>query len=97
MSVSIEVEAAPHSDDPGDAEVPLPFTRSSFLLVAADDSLYLPAAWDGPTPIGDSVRPSVPQRYVMTFVSAATATVVRFVCTPREGTTPRSATWILKD
>ena len=75
--------------------VKLAFKESSFLLVAADDSLYAPAAVDAELLKG-RWKPAASIRFDLPFVVPDSAKLVRFVCTPGGDVTPRSATWLLK-
>ena len=75
--------------------VTLAFKESSFLLVAADDSLYAPTAVDAELRKG-RWKPAASTGFDLPFVVTDTADIVRFVCTPGGGVTPRSATWLLK-
>jgi hypothetical protein len=97
VSVSVSVDVEPLASDTTGLLVALPFKKASFLLLAADDTIYTPAAWDAPSPVGARVRPGVAKHYDIAFVVPSVTQPVRFVCTPLEGSTPRSATWILRD
>jgi len=75
--------------------VTLAFKGSSFLLVAADDSLYAPAAVDAELLKG-RWKAAADSGFDLPFVVPDSAKLVRFVCTPGGHVTPRSATWLLK-
>ena len=75
--------------------VTLPFKKSSFLLVAADDSLYTPTALAAELAAGRWKTASSTD-FDVRFAVRDSAALVRFVCTPGGGVTPRSATWLLK-
>jgi hypothetical protein len=97
VSVSVSVDVEPLESDTTGLPVALPFKKASFLLLAADDTIYTPAAWDAPSPVGARAKPGVARHYEIAFVLPSVTRPVRFVCTPLEGSTPRSATWILRD
>ena len=75
--------------------VTLAFKESSFLLVAADDSLYAPAKVDAELLKG-RWKLAASTGFDLPFVVPHTADIVRCVCTPGGAVTPRSATWLLK-
>ena len=75
--------------------VALAFRESSFLLVAADDSLYAPAAVDSELLKG-RWTPAAGSGFDLPFVVPDSTELVGFVCTPGGDVTPRSATWLLK-
>ena len=79
---------------PGDI-VSVPFTKASFLLVAADDSLYAPTAVAAELLKG-RWKLAASTSFDLPFVVPDSAELVRFVCTPGGDVTPRSATWLLK-
>jgi len=92
LKLAVRAEAP---DGAAAATVSLPFKASSFLLVAADDSLYTPPEataelFEGPWDSASSTGLALP------FVVPDTAELVRFVCTPGGHVTPRSATWRLR-
>ena len=73
----------------------LAFKQSAFLLVAADDTLYTPAEIHADLAAG-RWKPGESTRFDLSFAVRDSADLVRFVCTPGGGVTPRSATWLLK-
>ena len=75
--------------------VTLHFKKSSFLLVAADDSLYTPTALAAELAAG-RWKTASSTAFEVLFAVRDSAALVRFVCTPGAGVTPRSATWLLK-
>jgi hypothetical protein len=77
------------------ATITLRFKESSFLLVAADDSLYTPIALAAELAAG-RWKPASSTGFDVVFSVRDTAELVRFVCTPGGDVTPRSATWLLK-
>jgi hypothetical protein len=93
VALRLTVAATPAEGASGQTAT-APFSASSFLLVAADDSLYVPPAaaelYDGPWETISETRFALP------FVVPDTAELVRFVCTPTGDVTPRSATWLLE-
>ena len=94
VSLKLTVAAAPAADSSNEM-ITLPFKKSAFLLVAADDSLYTPAAITAELAAG-RWKPGESTGFDLTFVVRDSAALVRFVCTPGGGVTPRSATWLLK-
>jgi hypothetical protein len=80
----------------GAAKVPLPFERAdSFILVAEDDTLTV-AQLGGDGLLGTTASPGKTVTTTLAF-SVGASSPVRFVCTPVEGSVPRSATWELGD
>lgn len=80
----------------GAAKVPLPFEKAdSFILVAEDDTLTV-AQLGGDGLLGTTVAPGKTATTTLAF-SVGASSPVRFVCTPVEGSVPRSATWELAD
>jgi hypothetical protein len=94
VSLKLTVAAEPTADSSNET-VTLPFKKSSFLLVAADDSLYAPAKVAAELAAGQWM-PGESTTFDLSFVVRDTAELMRFVCTPGGGVTPRSATWLLK-
>jgi len=94
VSLKMTVAAAPNADS-SNATITLPFKKSAFLLVAADDSLYTPAVVDAELRKG-RWKPGESTGFDLPFVVRDSADLVRFVCTPGGDVTPRSATWLLK-
>jgi hypothetical protein len=94
VSLKLTVAAAP-TEDSSNGMVTLAFKESSFLLVAADDSLYTPAAITAALADG-RWKPGESTGFDLSFVVPDSAKLVRFVCTPSGDVTPRSATWLLK-
>ena len=94
----VSLKLVVRAEAPGGASgetVALAFKESSFLLVAADDSLYAPAAVDGELLKG-RWKLAAGSGFDLPFVVPDSAELVRFVCTPNGDVTPRSATWLLK-
>jgi len=94
VSLKLVVAAEPAEGASGET-VSLAFKESPFLLVAADDSLYAPAAVDAELLKG-RWKLAVRASFDLPFAVPETAELVRFVCTPGGGVTPRSATWLLQ-
>ncbi|MCX6372878.1 MAG: hypothetical protein NTX16_07305 [Actinobacteria bacterium] len=94
VSLHLTVAAAPGPDS-SNAMVTLPMKESSFLLVAADDSLYTPAVVDAELREGRR-KPASSTGFDVVFAVRYPAELVRFVCTPGGNVTPRSATLLLK-
>jgi hypothetical protein len=94
--VSLNLVVRAEEPDGASAEtVTLSFKKGSFLLIAADDSLYAPA--NVPTDLSAGRWKSASSTgFDLPFVVPDSAELVRFVCTPGGGVTPRSATWLLK-
>lgn len=63
--------------------------------LAADDSLYAPAEIAAELADG-RWKPASSAGFDLPFVVPETADLVRFVCTPGDSVTPRSATWLLQ-
>jgi hypothetical protein len=79
----------------GGDPVKLPFAKvESFLLIGADDTISVAQLCAGDDLLGASLAPRDKTSATLAF-SVSAAQAVRFVCTPIEGTTPRSATWQL--
>jgi len=94
VSLKLTVAAAPGADS-SNQMVTLPFKQSAFLLVAADDSLYTPAVVGAELAAG-RWKPGESTKATLVFSVRDSADLVRVVCTPGGGVTPRSATWLLK-
>lgn len=78
----------------GTAAVRSPFKRpDSFLLIAEDDSITATQLGDDAL-LGAILPPGKPLRTTLAF-SVGPAAQHLFVCTPVEGSRPRSATWEL--
>ncbi len=78
----------------GTALVPLPFKKAdSFVLVAEDDTLTVAQLADDAL-LGATLPPGETMATTLAF-SVGDADPIRFVCTPVEGSRPRSATWEL--
>jgi hypothetical protein len=91
--VSLKLSVTPEGEA-GTAAVPLPFTADSFVLVMEDDTLAA-ARLGGDRLLGGAVAPGKTATATLAF-SVGSSPPIRFVCTPREGSTPRSATWELE-
>ena len=94
----VSLKLVVRTEAPGGASgepVALAFKESSFLLVAADDSLYAPAVID-PELLKGRWKRAAGSGFDLPFVVPDSAELVRFVCTPDGDVTPRSATWLLK-
>ena len=94
VSLKLTVAAAPTADSSNET-LKLAFKESAFLLVAADDSLYTPAAVDAQLAAG-RWKPGESTKATLVFSVRDSADLVRVVCNPGGGVTPRSATWLLK-
>ena len=77
----------------GTAAVKAPFTRDSFLLIAEDDSITVAQLGDDAI-LSAILPPGEPLHTTLAF-SVGSAAQRLFVCTPAEGSRPRSATWKL--
>ena len=78
----------------GTAAVKAPFRRSdSFLLIAEDDTITAALLADDAL-LGAILPPGEPLRTTLAF-SVGSAAQRLFVCTPADGSRPRSATWEL--
>jgi hypothetical protein len=87
LSVTAEGEA-------GTAAVPLPFEKAdSFILVMENDELATSKLGDGEF-LGTALQPGKTASATLAF-SVGASPPIRFVCTPVEGSVPRSATWEL--
>ncbi len=93
--VTLELSVTAEGEE-GTAAVPLPFAKAdSFLLVAADDTLYVAQLGD-PDLLGAVLAPGESLETSLAFAVPEATQVLRLVCTPVEGTVPRSATWELE-
>ena len=73
---------------------PLPFKKAdSFILIAEDDTLTVAQLGDDAL-LGATSAPGETISTTLAF-SVGAAARVRFLCTPVEGSRPRSATWEL--
>ena len=91
--VTLELSVTPEGAE-GTASVPLPFEKAdSFILIAEDDTLTVAQLGDD-TLLGATVPPGETVSTTLAF-SVGGAAPIRFVCTPVEGSRPRSATWDL--
>lgn len=89
LKLSVTAEGAE-----GAAEATLPFEKAdSFILVAQDDTLTV-AQLGGDGLFGGSLPPGKTTTTTLAF-SVGASDPIRFVCTPVEGSLPRSATWEL--
>jgi hypothetical protein len=80
----------------GAAKVPLPFNKAdSFILVAEDDTLTV-AQIGGDGLLGATLAPGKTLTTTLAF-SVGASDPSRFVCTPVDGSVPRSATWELSE
>ena len=77
----------------GAAAVKAPFTKDSFLLIAEDDTLTVAQLGDDAL-LGALLPPGEPLITTLAF-SVGSAAQRLFLCTPAEGSRPRSATWKL--
>lgn len=76
----------------GTATVTAPFSQTdSFLLIAADDTITVAKLGDDSL-LGAPLSPGETLSTTLAF-SIGGAKQLRFVCTPMEGSRPRSATW----
>lgn len=91
--VSLKLSVTPEGG-PGTAAVPLPFAADSFVLVMQNDELAA-ARLGGDGLLGAALEPGKTVTATLAF-SVGSSPPVRFVCTPLEGSTPRSATWELE-
>lgn len=90
--VTLKLRVTPEGAE-GTALVPLPFkTADSFILIAEDDTLA--AALTGDALFGATPPPGETITTTLAF-SVGASDPIRFVCTPVEGSRPRSATWEL--
>jgi hypothetical protein len=91
--VTLELSVTPEGAE-GTASVPLPFEKAdSFILVAEDDTLTVAQLGDEDL-LGMVLPPGETISTTLAF-SVGAASPIRFVCTPVEGSRPRSATWDL--
>ena len=91
--VTLELTVTPEGEE-GTAAVPLPFKKAdSFILIAEDDTLTVAQLGDDEL-LGATVPPGETVSATLAF-SVGAASPIRFVCTPLEGSRPRSATWEL--
>lgn len=93
--VTLELSVTPEGTE-GAAAVPLPFQKAdSFLLVAEDDTLKV--ALLGDDQMLDAALPPGETMTTTLAFSVGASDPIRFVCTPAEGSLPRSATWELSE
>ncbi len=91
--VTLELSVTPEGAE-GTASVPLPFEKAdSFILIAEDDTLTVAQLGDDEL-LGAILPPGETISTTLAF-SVGAAAPIRFVCTPVEGSRPRSATWDL--
>ena len=91
--VTLKLSVTPEGAE-GTASVPLPFEKAdSFILIAEDDTLTVAQLGDDAL-LGATVPPGETVSTTLAFSVGASAPI-RFVCTPVEGSRPRSATWDL--
>jgi hypothetical protein len=91
--VTLKVSVTPEGAA-GTASVPLPFKKAdSFILIAEDDTLTVAQLGDDAL-LGATVPPGETVSTTLAFSVGASAPI-RLVCTPVEGSRPRSATWEL--
>ncbi len=91
--VTLELTVA--AEDPeGTAAVEAPFRKAdSFLLIAEDDTITVARPGDDAL-LGAILPPGESLSTTLAF-SVGASSPMRFVCTPVEGSRPRSATWKL--
>ncbi|HEX5642125.1 MAG TPA: hypothetical protein VFZ86_07265 [Thermoleophilia bacterium] len=90
--VTLKLSVTPEGAE-GTALVPLPFKKAdSFILIAEDDTLT--AALTGDALLGATLPPGETISTTLAF-SVGASSPIRFLCTPVEGSRPRSATWEL--
>lgn len=93
--VTLRLSVTPEGAE-GTAAVPLPFEKAdSFILVAEDDTLTVAQVGDDEI-LGATLPPGEAVSTTLAF-SVGASPPVRFVCTPVEGSRPRSATWELAE
>jgi hypothetical protein len=91
--VTLELSVTPEGAE-GTASVPSPFEKAdSFILIAEDDTLTVAQLGDDSL-LGATLPPGETVSTTLAFSVGASAPI-RFVCTPVEGSRPRSATWDL--
>jgi hypothetical protein len=91
--VTLKLKVTPEGAE-GTALVPLPFKKAdSFILVAEDDTLTAAQIADDAL-LGATLPPGETITTTLAF-SVGASSPIRFVCTPVEGSRPRSATWEL--
>jgi hypothetical protein len=91
--VTLKLSVTPEGAE-GTASVPLPFEKAdSFILIAEDDTLTVAQLGDDAL-LGATVPPGETVSTTLAFSVGASAPI-RLVCTPVEGSRPRSATWDL--
>lgn len=91
----VTLELTVTAEDPeGAAAVEAPFRKTdSFLLIAEDDTITVARPGDDAL-LGAILPPGESLSTTLAF-SVGAASPMRFVCTPVEGSRPRSATWRL--
>src|SRR5690606_11138756 len=91
--VTLKLSVTPEGAE-GTAAVALPFKKAdSFILIAEDDTLTV-AQLGGDDLLGATLPPGQTVTTRLAF-SVGASDPIRFVCTPVEGSVPRSATWEL--
>jgi hypothetical protein len=91
--VTLELRVTPEGAE-GTALVPLPFKQAdSFILIAGDDTLTVAQLADDAL-LGATLPPGETISTTLAF-SVGASMPIRFLCTPVEGSRPRSATWEL--
>jgi hypothetical protein len=91
--VTLKLRVTPEGAE-GTALVPLPFkSADSFILIAEDDTLAAAQLTDDAL-LGATLPPGETVTTTLAF-SVGASSPIRFVCTPVEGSRPRSATWEL--
>jgi hypothetical protein len=91
--VSLKFSVTPEGEA-GTAAVPLPFEADSFVLVMENDELAA-GRLGGDGLLGAAVEPGKTVSATLAF-SVGASPPIRFVCTPVQGSKPRSATWELE-
>ena len=91
--VTLKLSVTPEGAE-GTALVPLPFKKAdAFILIAEDDTLTVAQLADDAL-LGATLPPGETISTTLAF-SVGASSPIRFVCTPVEGSRPRSATWEL--
>jgi len=91
--VTLKLRVTPEGAE-GTALVPLPFKKAdSFVLIAEDDTLTVAQLADDAL-LGATLPPGETISTTLAF-SVGASNPIRLVCTPVEGSRPRSATWEL--